>query len=272
MRNKGFLFTVLTFMLLLSLFSLASFFASRELPREIYAKKTRGVFDDVRADVEDIWGLEASVARDGNATVWFRDTVPAEELSSTLAGYEGFIENNYSDKISSNLSLSGLNGTELSIESTGIIYGYSSMNKTSIRVYNASGQNSSVQKYSIVLNSDRYLSNVVDSSTGGDLGVEISGTFANTNYTASLTVSRTGSSSWLFNLTNSNVTVRIGRNSIDGQTRDSSMVMNVSGSAEVDADTGIELLTNESVGVKSSIYLTMIDKITRQDYIWLARG
>lgn len=273
MNNRGFLFTILTFLLALSVLVLAGFFAMEKNPVDVSAKKVRNIFDDVKTDVEYILQLSASVERSGGyVTVSLQDHIPLADGNYTMSRYDDFLGGIYSTRLNTNISLTGVLDSNFTLEPYGLTYGYPDFNKGEVRFYNKSGDADGVDKYLIDLGFDDNLQGVVEYSVPGSLLIGVNATFANATYDKAFSVSRNDNSSWIFRFNGSNVTLRVGRNTIDGIVRDSSMTVSTTGMG-VDLSTDIVLTdVNRTVGVRSGIYLTVDDGIDRQDYIWLTRG
>ncbi|MBN2014240.1 MAG: hypothetical protein JW778_03580 [Candidatus Altiarchaeota archaeon] len=273
MDNKGFLFTILTILISLSIVSLASFFATERIPRDLLAEKASNVFDDVETDVEDMLGISASIERaGGHITVSFKDNLPLKNGANTMILYKDFIEDHYSQEIGADLTITGLSDPRFTIKPYDIVYGYPSFDKEEIQVYNKSGDAAAIEKYVIEIDFDENLAGVVNQSASGDLEVVINAKFANTEHSSSISVARNDTSSWTFNFLNCNCSLFLsfGGNMIDGENRDSSMTAKVTGNTQGHVTTNIVLEeVEEDVGVTSSIYLRLENKLTREDYIWL---
>jgi len=275
MNNKGFLFTILTILIAISIIALASFFATERVKRDLSAEKVNNVFDDVETDIEDILKISASIERSsGYITVSFRDHFPLDNGANTMSEYKSFIEGYYAQEIGSNISISGLSNSTFTIKPYDLTYEYPSYNKEGIWVYNKSGDADAIKKYLVEIDFDKNLANVVNQSIPGDLEVVIDAKFANTEYINSISIARNDTSFWSFNLMgcDCNLSLYFGSNMIGGEIRNSSMVANVTGDMEGDLTTSIVLgEVNESVGVTSSIYVWFKNKLTREDYIWLVK-
>jgi hypothetical protein len=68
----------------------------------------------------------------------------------------------------------------------------------------------------------------------------------------------------------------IGRNMINGLPEDSSLVVNITeGEKNIEGNISTRLVldspANETLGVRTSTYLRVVDKIIREDYIWFAK-
>lgn len=276
MDNRGFLFTILTILIAVSLIALASFFATERVRVDLSAEGVNNVFDDVETDIEDILRISASTERSGGyVMVSFRDYFPLKDGANTMRDYEDFIEKLYAPEIRANLSISGLSDSEFTVEPYDLIYGYPSYDKGLIWVYNESGNADAVERYVVEVDFDENLMGVVNQSTSGDLEVVIDARFANTHYVSSASIARNDSSYWYFNFMDCNcsLSLKFGNNTINGETRNSSMIANLTGDAGGYITTKIFLdEVNEDVGVASSIYLWLKNKVTRGDYVWLVES
>jgi|GEM_PF-3092228 len=276
-NNKGFLFTVLTFFLVWSVFMLTSFFAVQKMPRDVYAEKTRNIFDDIRMDIMDVLQLTVLMERSDNSLIFsFNDHISLANGTSLMQRYETFVEETFSGEVSANLSLEGTTNPTFSIiPYRGIVYRYPDLNKSGLWVYNESGVDAhAVLGYTITLNFDENLSNVTSYIIPGDLNVSVNATFADSTYDTIASVNRSGNTSWVLTLGNSNVTIRTGRNTINSQIKDSSLTIGLKGEhIEGNVSVGIKLqYTNETAGVRSNILLRLMDGIMREDHIWFVRG
>lgn len=274
MDNKGFLFTISAILISLSIIALASFFATERISLDLSAEEVNNVFDDVETDIEDILKLSVSIEESSSyVIVSFRDYLPLKDGANTMEDYEDFMEDFYAWEIGADLSLSWLQDSRFTIKPYEIFYGYPSFDKGAIWIYNESGNADAVERYVVEIDFDENLANVVNKSISGDLEVVLDAKFANTEYSTSISVARNDSSSWIFNFMdgNNSLYLNFGNNSIDGGIRNSSMIVNITGDAEGEITTKIFLdKVSEEVGVTSSIYLWLKNKVTRGDYIWLA--
>jgi hypothetical protein len=142
--DRGYLYTVLTVMLLLSLFTLAYYFHSKASSQaysfDIRAEKTANIFDDVQGDLSVLFGLNASVNRSSVIMVVFEDKIPAGyNISSVLEDYKSFLEDQYSDYANANITLDDSQlEPEFILGSYDFLYTYPDWWKHEVRVYNTS--------------------------------------------------------------------------------------------------------------------------------------
>jgi len=115
MNRKAFLFTVMTLLLLSSLFSLTGYYLVRtksiqEIKTGVVGDKMRYVISDISESYFDILGINFSTIEraGGITTVKFNQTytVPnAENYNTELLNYETFLENIYSGLTNTNITI-----------------------------------------------------------------------------------------------------------------------------------------------------------------------
>ena len=92
MDNRGYLFTALTALMLLSVFTLAYYYHSRQGTATVFDVtpfKNRAVEDNLRTNMQDILALQVSVGRADNVTVTFEGFPPSWASSLTCFNSEG---------------------------------------------------------------------------------------------------------------------------------------------------------------------------------------
>ncbi len=269
MNNRGLLFSILCLMLVLSVFSLATYYVKVGVKEDIYSEKTRTVFADIATDLEDILGINARVYYDsGRTVVSVKDGFPLAGGITQLNEYKNFIENQYSSRVYSEIILSGLNNPEFTLEPTPLIYGYNSYNKDYIRIYNKTGD-SEIYAYELYFDYDMNLVNVVDETQGGSKRILLNGSFSNMGFEDTYFVNPSGNSQLTLNFTTGKVFINVGRNSIDGSNHDYSIVLSKQGNTIGEVETRIIMEDIPIVGIRSNISVEFKDNIYRKDAIWL---
>ena len=143
---KGYLFSALTVLMFMSLFTLTYYFYARGLSSarlDIQHEKASMVFDDARSDVEDILNLTVELNNSAKATFRFHDTVPAGWNISEAAGlYAAFINTTYARELNSVMYLdagglsSSTNPVDFTIHPFRYSYGYGNLSKREVWLRN----------------------------------------------------------------------------------------------------------------------------------------
>jgi hypothetical protein len=144
--EKGFLFTISIFLILILLLTFLQSFAERQhtyqatLSREMASYKTSHIWEDVREDIDDLWGLNVTRV-DGSIIIG--DIIPSDvDPGELLAGYGNFVENYYEtddvsitflDPSGNEMNLSDLQ-SKLRIEPQGFEYGYPNFGKNALQL------------------------------------------------------------------------------------------------------------------------------------------
>ncbi|MFH1403721.1 MAG: hypothetical protein ABIH11_05570 [Candidatus Altiarchaeota archaeon] len=269
MRDRGLLFSIMSLMLVLSVFTLAAYYSTIHVGEEIQSEKMNNIFSDVQTDIEQVLAMNAEVVHDGGRTmVRMNDRMPLEDGVSTLNAYEDHLEGYYAGKINSDIRFFRGSEPEMSIEPVGMVYGYNTYNKQELRVYNETGE-ARVYAYELYFRVDGNFVNAQDETLSGSRRVKINGTFANTGYEEMFTVSPTESSTVTLNFTTGKVRIHLGRNTIKGVERDNSIRITMLG--DIGGEIGANIVFDDmaDVGVKTNMSLEVSGPITRRDNVWL---
>ncbi|MFH1055381.1 MAG: hypothetical protein V1744_04735 [Candidatus Altiarchaeota archaeon] len=266
--RKGIIFSIMTLMMALTVLTLAEFYATQTQRADINSEKTRGIFDDIRTDLETLWGVEARVSEGPSGReVLFLDRFPLEDGIALTSRYKDFVEA-YSDRLNSEVKLD-IGDSYFSMPPTGLVYGYPTYEKGEIRVYNASGDALGVEGYDLLISADKNFVNVTEDTAAGSLNVRLNATFPNGGYYREYAVSRSMLSTLEVNLQDSKVTIKLGNNTIDGVERNGSIVVKIAGNITPDIETTVRLGAGDSVGVRTNAVVSVGDTIDREDNIWL---
>ncbi len=112
--KRGFLFSVMTLLLLSSLFSLTGYYLTRsksmqEIKTSVIAGKLKYIENDISKSYFDILGIQFNEIK--GSTVKFNQmyTVPnTEDYNAKLLGYETFLENTYSNLMNTDITATEL--------------------------------------------------------------------------------------------------------------------------------------------------------------------
>ena len=158
--NKGFLFTVATFMLMISLVFLLGRFSERQasyqdlISYEFGSSKVMYAWGDVQEDLDNI--LRINVTKDGKQ-VTIEDMLPAEGIGDFLENYGYFVENYYETKDvdlkflspgGTEMDLGDL-GSKLTIHPFNIQYGYLDYGKNVLQVTSPTENVTEIQTVSL---------------------------------------------------------------------------------------------------------------------------
>ncbi|MFH0860378.1 MAG: hypothetical protein V1921_04200 [Candidatus Altiarchaeota archaeon] len=266
--RKGILFTMLTVLLLLSVFILASYFSKPDSNRDIQGEKTRLIYDDIRSDFEDITGITVTVNQTSD-TITISDRFPLENGTGLFERYESFINTTYAGKWNTNITLANVGDPAFWIFPYWLKYEYDSLNKTLLRVYNASGNADYVAGYNITLVFHGNIVNVSESTNGGTFEFYLNATFANGSHAFSGNIARDQNSTWFFDFGTSNFTMQAGKNVIAGEERNSTLSYRINGS-EVTSQIAIKFQATEAnIGMRPNLFINITDKVKKADYVWI---
>ncbi len=108
--NKGFIFTISTILLLLSLFAMLNGVDrihnknDQDVVDREAIKKADYVFDDISNDLEVLLEQEVNITqRKGNTTIYFADSAPLPERGPQFQQYKAFLESSYADGINGDI-------------------------------------------------------------------------------------------------------------------------------------------------------------------------
>lgn len=266
--KKGILFTMLTILMMLSIFLFAAYFSSQGIIRDISSEKTLNIYDDIRADIEDMVRISVTVNQTAD-TVAFTDHFPFDNGTGILPEYETFINTTYAKHVNSNITLGNLSNSTFTVLPYGLKYEYNHFNKTILRIYNTSANADDVTGYNSTLVFYENVISITESTSAGALNFYLNATFANDTHEFSGNVARDANSTWFFEFGDSNFTLHVGINSINGEDKNSTLVYVINGT-QVDSVNVVEFTSTEDIiGVKSSIYINILDKVKRSDYLWI---
>jgi len=224
----------------------------------------------VRSNILEIISLDANVnTSSGTTIVTFNDKFPLQNGTSIMNRYKSFIEGAYANETNTNISIVNITNSKFRILPYSLMYDYSDFDKNEIRFYNETGSADIILSYEINLKSNESLANMTLEIIPGDLGIVINVTFANATYNFSGSIARTGNSTWIFNLANSKITIKIGNNSIDTSGRYSSMIVSLAGNSTAGLITKVLFTSTEIPSIRSNIYLSVENDIIGKSYIWI---
>jgi len=107
---RGYMFTILTVLMFLSLFTVTYYFWGKSMASagaDITAQKTAGVFDDVAGDLSSLTGLMARIDTTDPVVVRFDDRVPAAwDVTASVRNYSVFLQGAYADEIGAKIEFS----------------------------------------------------------------------------------------------------------------------------------------------------------------------
>lgn len=157
MNNRGYLFTVVTVLMLMSVFTVAYYYHSRQALTtyyEITPYKNRAVDDNVKVNSQDVLGLYVQIARNRNVTITFVDHVPSPyNVTAAILDYAAHINNKSKMDINSNITYDVAGFDRLfPIEPFGYVYGWVDDFKRGIRVYNTTVETDNINGYDITAN------------------------------------------------------------------------------------------------------------------------
>jgi hypothetical protein len=102
---RGYLFSALTVLMFLSLFTVTAYFYGKDLSSrrlDIHHEKTAGIFDDVTSDLKSILNLTTDLNNTAKATYGFHDRIPAYwNVSEAVGAYATFLNTTYAREINS---------------------------------------------------------------------------------------------------------------------------------------------------------------------------
>ncbi len=157
MNDRGYLFTVVTVLMLMSVFTVAYYYHSRQALTtyyEITPYKNRAVDDNVKVNSQDVLGLYVQIARNRNVTITFEDHVPSPyNVTAAILDYAAHINNRSRMDINSNITYD-VGGFDrlFPIEPFGYVYGWPDDYKGGIMVYNTSVETDNINGYDITAN------------------------------------------------------------------------------------------------------------------------
>ena len=106
MKNKGFLFSVLTLLIFLSIVMLAISMRGMTQKTSIGQQKTRGLHDDLESNYKKLAGLQIDVNDTGSdMVITFNDTMPFQNGSQIMADYKNFVEQKLAKELNTNISV-----------------------------------------------------------------------------------------------------------------------------------------------------------------------
>ncbi|MBD3388463.1 MAG: hypothetical protein GF414_06125 [Candidatus Altiarchaeales archaeon] len=155
MRERGYLFTALTFFMLISVFSLAYFYHGINADGryfDVTPMKNRAINDNIGENLEETLGLDISVNRSGNVTVEFEDYIPSSyNVTYAVVNYSDYVNTKYKASVNSNITLDVTQFNLLfPIDPYSFTYGWENDFKRGILAYNTSSDTSTFIGYDIV--------------------------------------------------------------------------------------------------------------------------
>ncbi len=259
------MFSVLTFLLTLSMLTLAAYYITLHPVSGVYAEKTANVFGDAASDYRSLLSVDVEIL---DGSVVFTDVFPYVNGTQYVNDYEEFIEGEYAGVLNTDIELDA-GQPHMVVEPAGIVYGYSTYNKPSIRIYNASGGADGVDGYDVYVSADKPLLNVTEDESGTGLTVRLNGSFSNGTYYGTHTVAPDTQSAFTFTLDDSKLIVEVGANVIDGVGRNGSLVIRRTGDVISEVTVAVLFDDTAGYGVRTDMYLNVSDVVSKGDWLWL---
>jgi len=265
--RRGVVFSVATLLLVLTVLTLASFYAAQSVRPDVGGRRARNAFANAASDIEDL--LNMSVRAEGRGLAVFSDSFPLDGGASAIAAYGSFVGSTYRSAFNSVARLS-LGEPKFFLEPTTIVYGYPSYDKKAVWIYDSAGEGRSVEELAFALTVNGNLVNVTEDTLPGDMRVSLNASFNNGGFARDYWLSRYGNSTVTLDMGGSKIMVKAGGNILGGFERNGSVSVVVEGSAKPSMETRIRL--NESdVGVRTNFLLSVDGPVGRSDYVWLTQ-
>lgn len=151
MSQSGYLFTVLGYLIVGTIFSLALFFSNLAFEERARTtvlngfSKSSAVADNIEASLRDVYGVYPAAS---NSTLTIRDHVTADyDISGLLGSYLSYLNSSFSNLTATNISLAS-GGLAFIVSPGNFTYAYDSFSKNTLSISSPSGPPGG---YSVVL-------------------------------------------------------------------------------------------------------------------------